>query len=552
MATSGKRTRLGEILLQASVITEEQINQALAKQQVSREPIGEVLINLGFVTQEQIKHALELQYGVKSFSSRGKVPGELVRLLPESLVRQHKILPVGIAQMTVAMVDPGNILALDDLRLRFKGVSIQPVVITEGEFNEVLRSLPREVVVAPDQEPRAEVEPTLEAPAHSGEEQTATQLAQAILAAALRRKATEILLEPQEFETWLRMRIDGNLIREPSIPNRLAATLIARFKVMAELTLTAGNVAQVGTIKMRHEGRPVTISLRSLPVRHGQLLTLRLFDQSQLESVTLESLIHHGATAKVLRRLLDSTHGLILLNGPRSSGKSALLYALLREVLAANRSIIGFDQLPFELDGVAQVPADHANTTFEQVLDQAHDLIVMPPLTDPELARQLVHGALGGRLAVVEIPTVQRFLYQLQDLTEMPARTVANAVAGIVTVRLVRRLCDKCKISYRPDEKAAAFFRPYHESGMLYRSAGCAGCNQTGYAGQLGLYGVLPLDARIRQMVAADAPLAQINQYAKQQGHLMLNDYAAWAAAQGHTSLEELAKANLFEQEGSS
>ena len=550
MATSGKRMRLGDILLEAGVITEDQLNQGLARQQQSREPLGEVLIHLGFVSQEQIKHALELQYGVKSISLRGKVPLELARLLPDSLIRQHKILPVAISQMTVAMVDPGNVLALDDLRLRFKGLSIQPVVITEGEFLEVLKSLPRESLPpAEAAEGRADNEPVSEAPV--GEEQTASQLAHAILNAALRRKATEIILDPQEFETWLRMRIDGTLVKEPSIPNRLASTLVARFKVMAELTLTAGNVPQMGTIKMRHDGRPVTVTLRSLPVRHGQLLTLRLFDQGLLESVSLGSIVHHPHVLQSLRKLLEGSHGLILLNGPQHSGKSTLLYAMLREALSANHSIISFDQLPFDLEGIAQVPVDplHPLATFEQILEQAPDFIAMPSLTDPDLARQLVHGALGGHLAVVEVPTIQRFLYQMQDLTELPARTLANAIAGVVTMRLVRRLCNKCKVPYRLDGKAAEFFRSYSDSGVLYRAVGCPECSDTGYSGQVGIYGVLPFDSAIRQMVASDRPLVEIDLHAKQQGHLLLDEYAAWITAQGFTTLEELSKANLFETE---
>lgn len=543
MAISGNRMRLGEILIKAGILTEDQLNHGLAKQQHTRAPIGEILIQLGYVTEAQIKHALELQYGVKSFEFKSKVPTELTRLIPESMIKQHKILPVSISQMTVAMVDPGNILALDDLRLRFKGVSIQPVVITEAEFREVVKSIPHEAATGSQPEESAES-------AVSAEEQTAAQLAMAILSLALRKKATEIVLEPHEFETSVRLRIDGALVKEPSITTRVAAGLIARFKVMAELALTAGNVPQSGTIKTHHEGRAVNVFLRSLPVRHGQLLSLRLFDHAAVDDATLDNLVLHPTAAAGIRKMLHASSGLILINGPKNAGKSTLFHAILKEGLKGQRSILSFGQLHHDLDGVAQVPVDpqRPDTTLTQIMEQAPDLLAVPSLTDPALAKHLVHGALAGNAAVVGIPTAQRFLHQLHDLSELPARTVANAVAGVISVRLVRKLCARCKIPYKPDEQTAAYFKPLNESGMLHRAVGCPECHETGFSGQVGIYGVLPFDAQVRYMVATNCPQSQIEVYGRQKGYLPLYDYASWVAAQGLTTLEELAKTDLFDR----
>ncbi len=541
MAISGNRMRLGEILIKAGILTEDQLNHGLAKQQHTREPIGEILIQLGYVTESQIKHALELQYGVKSFEFKSKVPTELTRLIPENMIKQHKILPVSISQMTVAMVDPGNILALDDLRLRFKGVSIQPVVITEAEFREVMKSLPHEQVGHAEEGPESTA---------TAEEQTASQLAMAILSTALRRKATEIILEPHEFETSVRFRIDGALVQEPSVTTRVAASLVARFKVMAELALTAGNVPQAGTIKTHHEGRAVNVFLRSLPVRHGQLLTLRLFDHAAVNDATLDNLVLHPAAAAGIRKMLHASAGLILLNGPKHSGKSTLFHAILKEGLKGQRSILSFGQLHHDLDGISQVPVDaqRPDTTLTQILEQAPDLLAFPSLTDAGLAKHLVHGALAGNAAVVGVPTAQRFLHQLHDLSELPARTVANAVAGVVTVRLVRKLCDKCKVPYQPDDQTAAYFKTLNETGRLHRAVGCPECHETGFSGQVGIYGALPFDAQVRTMVATNSPQSQIEQYGKQKGYLPLHDYASWVAAQGLTTLEELARTDLFDR----
>lgn len=547
MATSGRRLRLGEILIKAGILTEDQLGHALAQQQHTRAPIGEILIQLGYVSEEQIKHALELQYGVKSYTAKNRVPHELIRLIPENMIKQHQILPVAISQMTVAMVDPGNILALDDLRLRFKGVSIQPVVITEAEFRECVKSLPREMLVA-----AAEAPPEEERPAEGGhvEEQTASQLALTLLATALRRKATEIILEPQEFETWVRMRPHGGLVKDTSLPNRVAAAVIARFKVMADLNLTAGSVSQLGTIKTHHEGRAINLVLRTLPVKYGQLLTLRLFDHAAVEHVTLDTLIQHPAAVTALRRMLVARTGLILVQGPKQSGKATLVHALLKEALKAHQSVVTFGQLPFDLDGVNQVPVDvqKPESTLAQIFEQGPDLLAMPSLSDSELARKLIHGALSGGSAVVEMPTSQRFLDQLLDLSELPVRAVANAVAGVITTRLVRKLCAKCKVPYKPDEQTAAFFRPLNETGMLYRAVGCPECADTGYAGMVGIYGVLPFDAQVRHFIASHAASPAIDAYAKQQGYVTPHDYATWVAAEGLSTLEELGKTDLFER----
>jgi len=146
------------------------------------------------------------------------------------------------------------------------------------------------------------------------------------------------------------------------------------------------------------------------------------------------------------------------------------------------------------------------------------------------------------------VPTAQRFLHQLHDLSEMPARPVANAVAGVITVRVVRKLCEKCKVPYKPDDQTSAYFKALNDSGMLYRAVGCPDCQETGFSGQVGIYGVQPFDAQVRYLVSTNSPQLQIDLYGKQKGYLPLYDYASWVAAQGLTTLEELVKTDLFDR----
>jgi type IV pilus assembly protein PilB len=550
VAVSGKRMRLGEILIMAGVLTEEQLQIGLAKQQQTRDPIGQILVNLGYVTEEQIKHALEVQYGVKAFSLKSKIPQEVMRLIPEAMMRRHKILPVSLNQLTIAMVDPSNILALDDLRLRFKGVSIQPVVVTEAEFDQALKALPRETVI--DQAPREE-EPVADIPMDEG---SAEKIAQAILAGALRRGATEVVLEPREQEVMVRFRVEGKLVKEPAIPSRLANALVARLRVMADLPPTASHASQSGVIRMPYESRQIKIMLRCMPVRYGQMLTLRIFDPTLFKQAALDTLVVNPRVASTLKSVLERPSGLVLFNGPLHSGKHTMLAASLREAIRTGRSAIALEiPVAESIEGVTLVTASEENlearrSAVEAMLLQSPDLMVVDQVDDPEVARKLVRGALGGRLGMLGLTTTQRFLDEMLDLTGMQPRSIANAVAGVVTMRLVRRLCPACRIPYKPDEATMAFFRPFNDSGYLHRAVGCPECQETGFKGQVGLYEVYPFNAKMRQLVAQGATKSEIDVYAKQQGYMPLPDYAAWVVAQGYTTLEELAQGDIFDGSG--
>jgi type IV pilus assembly protein PilB len=550
---SGRRLRLGEILINEGILTEEQLQIGLAKQQQqqqTRDPIGQILVNLGFVTEEQIKHGLELQHGVKAIALKSKIPQELLRLIPEAMMRQHKMLPISLNQMTVAMVDPNNLLALDDLRLRFKGVSIQPVIVSEAEFEQALKGIPREP--HPEPLPREE-EPAPELP---HDETSAERIALAILSGALRRRATEVVLEPREQEVMVRFRIEGKLVKEPSIPSRLANALVARLRVLADLPPSASHVSQSGVIRLPYESRQIKVMLRCMPARYGQMVTLRIFDPSHFEQVSLDALVLHPAVAATFRGILERTTGLVLFNAPLHSGKHTMLAAAMREAIRGGRSAIALEiPVAESIEGVTLVTASEENleerrAAIDAMLLQSPDVMIVDQVDDAEVARKLVRGALGGRLALLGLSTTQRFLDELLDLSEMLPRAVANAVAGVVTLRLVRRLCTDCRVPYQPDETTVAYFRPYNDSGRLYRPAGCPECQGTGYRGQIGLYEVYPFNGQLRQLVAQGASKTEVDALAKQMGYMPLHDYAAWVVAQGHTALEELAAGDIFDTAG--
>lgn len=538
MAITGKRMRLGEILIKAGILTEEQLQLGLARQQQTREPIGQILVALNLVTDEQIKHALEVQYGVKSFDFKSKIPSEVMRLVPESMMRQHKIMPVAINQLTVAMVDPGNILALDDLRLRFKGIAIQPVVVTDAEFEQVLRNLPREAIPVPT-EGGASPEPPLE-------EGTADRMVQGLLASALRKRATEVVIEPHHQEAVVRFRVDGELIPEPAVPIRLATALMARLRVMAQLSPSVSHQPQTGLLDFTHESRAIQVELRALPTRHGPRISLFLHDPRLLETRDLASMQLHAKAEAALRALLRRSTGIVLLNGPRHSGQRALLGAALKEATATGRAAIALD-LPHvdEIPGVTLVSSSDESpearrAALEAVLQQSTDILATDHVHDPEVARRLVQATLAGRLTLMGLTTTQTLLDGLLDLAGLPARMVAQAVAGTVTMRRVKKLCPACRVPALPDEAAVRALRLQGDLRQVHRAGACPDCRGTGYQGQISLVEVLPFDARLRELLAAGASRVEIEELARVQGYLPLRDAAAWAVSQGLTSIDAL------------
>ncbi|HEY9722644.1 MAG TPA: ATPase, T2SS/T4P/T4SS family [Oscillatoriaceae cyanobacterium] len=571
MAVGGKRIRLGEILIKAGVLEEAQLEEALAKQKETREPIGEILTKMGFVTEEKIKYALELQFGVKHINlKQARVPAEILKLLPEQIMKQFMMIPVQVNQLTVALVDPNNILAIDEIRKRLRGVNVVPAVCTESDFWELLKTVPKEGP-APTAEAKpaasshlpeiptatdAQLKELIDRAAKGGGEAAVTPLVNAILAAAIKKRASSVLIEPMEHEVILRYRVDGHMLREPGIPGKLGPAIASRVKVMAGLSVTSGNTPQSGVFSFNFENRPVKIAFHSLPARYGHMVTIRIFDSAILASQGVDNLVLSQRVAASLRTLLAKPSGMVLFAGPRGAGKTILMYACLKEMQTQGASVITVeDPIEFDLDGITQVPVSHepgandlsVTAGLNSAFNQSPSVLMMGDIDTPEVAQRLVRGALSGTLLMAGLTTTQAALVEARETWDVPGRLIANAITGLVTQRLVRRLCPSCKQKYMPDERTAKFFARLNNSGELYKSVGCDTCYQTGFSGQVGVYEVIPFTPQIRELVARNAPKAHIDQLARQMGLLTLEDYAMWLVSQGYTTLEEIKKTDIHE-----
>ena len=575
MAVGTKRIRLGELLIKAGVLTEAQLNEALTQQKETREQIGEILTKMGFVTEEKIKYALELQFGVKPVNLKtARIPNEVLKLLPEQLLKQYMMIPVSINQLTVALVDPNNILAIDEIRKRLRGVNVVPAVCTESDVWETLKPIPKDAPAAAAGGPSelkataghnlpeiqvvtdAQLKTMIDQASKGGGEAAVTPLVNAILGVAVKRRASTIFMEPMENELVLRYRVDGHMLRESAIPAKIGQSIAQRIKVMAGLSQTSGATPQSGTFSFNFENRPVKMSFNSMPARYGQVMTIRVFDSAVLSHQSIDTLIMQPKVAATLRTLIAKPSGLVAFAGPHGAGKTVLMYACLKDLHAAGSSIITVEEpIEFDLDGITQVPV-HTEPTANDLgvpqgiasaLAQSPNVVMMGNIAEATIAQRLVKGALSGTMILGGINTTQGVLVEAKETWELPQRLIANAMAGMVTQRLVRKLCNHCKEQYAPDDRMKAHFARINGTGMLHKPKGCDQCWQTGFSGQVGVYEVIPFTPQIRELIARGAPKAHIDHVARQMQLLTLEDYAMWLVGQGYTTWDEIKRTDIVE-----
>ena len=573
MAVGTKRIRLGELLIKAGVLTEDQLNQALAQQKETREQIGEILTKLGFVTEEKIKYALELQFGVKHINLKtARIPQEVLKLLPEQLLKQYMMIPVSINQLTVALVDPNNILAIDEIRKRLRGVNVVPAVCTESDFWETFKAIPKDAPQAggpselkaagghhlPEIQAvtDAQLKDLIDKANRGGGEAAVAPLVNAILSVAVKRRASTIFMEPMENDLILRYRVDGHMLRESPIPAKVGQSIAQRVKVLAGLSVTSGNTPQSGTFSFNYEHRPVKMAFNSMPARYGTVMTIRVFDSSVISHQSIETLVGHPKVAQSLRQLIAKPSGLVAFAGPHGAGKTVLMYACLKELHGAGASIITVEEpIEFDLDGITQVPV-HTEAGGDKLgvmqgigsaLAQSPNVVMMGDINEAAIAQRLVKGALSGTMILGGINTTQGVLVEAKETWELPQRLVANAMAGMVTQRLVRKLCNHCKQQYTPDDRTKAYFARINGTGELFKPTGCENCYQTGFNGQVGVYEVIPFTPQIRELIARGAGKAHIDHVARQMGLLTLEDYAMWLVGQGNTTWDEIKRTDIPE-----
>ena len=551
-----KAKQLGQILIEQGLITSAQLEQALEEHRKTPKSLGRVLIDLGMIKEADLVRALAEQVGLEFVDlSDYHIDPSSTTLLPDALARRYRAIPIGErdGKLLVAMSDPANVYALDDIRT-ITNRDVQPVVATAADIEqaiqrfagmdgqvEALASQASEELQADDEHLEAALE---EAPI--------VKLVQAIMTQAVGDRASDVHIEPTERDVRVRFRVDGVLHEVMHSPKNIQGGLISRLKVMADLNIAEKRVPQDGRISMRVGGRQLDLRVATLPTVYGEKIVIRVLDKSQA-LMKLEDLGFLDDAYKRFSVSFRKPYGAILVTGPTGSGKSTTMYATLNILNEEDRNIITVeDPVEYRLDGVNQMQVNpKAGLTFasalRSILRADPDIVLIGEIRDKETATIAIEAALTGHLVLSSLHTNDA-ASAISRLVEMEVETflVASAIDCVVAQRLARVLCERCKEAYKPEptELLEAGYPEWllPEIDELFRPAGCSACSSTGFRGRAGLYEVMPMTEEIERLTADRASADVIRSTAIQQGMMSLRDDGLEKARTGMTSIGEIAR----------
>jgi type IV pilus assembly protein PilB len=526
----------------------EDLEQALAEQEQSGLPLGQVLIGLGLITTRHLAEALAEQYELE-FVDLGdlKVDHEAVKLLPESLAQRYQALPVRIEEgmAVVAVADPTNVIAHDDLRLAL-GTDTLFVVADGGQLGEAItrayharvgtvETFSSAALRADEDEERINLDDS--APA--------IKFVNDIISRALAHRASDIHFLPQDGRLVVRVRIDGVTREISEVPTSMQASILARLKVMGGLDIAQRRMPQDGRIGIRVGGQPMDLRIAVLPTTFGEQAVLRILQGGVKGALSIAELGMDPATEEVVQRAIARPHGAIITVGPTGSGKTTTLYAALDVLNEPDRVLVTIeDPVEYQMPGVGQIEIDPpGGLTFARglrtILRSDPDVILVGEIRDEETARIAMQAATTGHLVLstLHAQNASSSIVRLKDMGVDPG-LLAPSLNCIIAQRLARRLCLKCREAYEPSKEVRAQLGEEHDDVQrLYRARGCEACLQTGYEGRVALYEAMSVEGNIRR--AIDGTTEEIFAAALEQGMITLRESGLKLCAAGITSLEE-------------
>ncbi len=553
-----RKKRLGDLLIDAGVITSEQLSQALDKQKQTRQKLGATLMEMDFTTEEEIAQALKEQLGMDFVDLRTvRVPPDVISLIPDStILKKYTIMPFEFNQehfgyLRVAMADPMDLVATDDLSI-VTNLQIEPVVATASDIMAAIDryygSAETQAVAELFNRERAERYREEEMRADNEEVQNSpiVILVSSMIEQAARMRASDIHIEPLETRIRVRFRIDGVLMEHSTYPANMLSAIAARVKIIGGMDISEKRKPQDGRITHIVDRTEYDIRVSVLPTVYGEKIVMRLTSKMTL---TREK-SHLGFSQKELEqfdRILKNPNGILLVTGPTGSGKSATLYTALAELNKENVNIITVeDPVEANIDGINQVQVNpKAELTFaaalRSILRQDPDIIMIGEIRDAETASIAVTASITGHLVVSTLHTSSAAgtISRLMDMGIEPY-LIADATVGVIAQRLVRRLCD-CKREKLASIAEKKFLGVREEEELrICAPCGCNQCNETGYRGRIGVYEIMRVTNRIKHAITRGAEASEIERIALADGMSTLKMSAARLVLEGMTSIAEM------------
>ena len=559
-----KRKKLGEIVIEAGLLTKDQLKQALLSQKKAGLMLGQYLIRQNLVQEDQLIDALSRQLKINRYSpDRYPIEPDLAELFPFDVCQKNKVIPLRKKKglLTVAMVDPMDINTLDALEF-IAGMEVAPVICSEREINQLIRlTYGVQSGFMEDLEKMDDVEMDIETGGEDEEEvqisslqdQAAeppiVRLVNSIITQAVREGASDVHISPEAHTVQLRFRIDGRLQEVPSPSKSMILPIISRIKILSNMDIAVSRIPQDGRFTVKIEHREINVRVSSIPTIHGENLVMRLLDMST-GVYSLDRLGMSPEDSAKIRSVISKPYGMMLSTGPTGSGKSTSLYSILTEINRPDINIITLeDPVEYRMPKIRQIQLNRkAGMTFagglRSILRQDPDVIMVGEIRDAETAGIATQAAMTGHrmLSTVHTNDAAGAVTRLMDM-EIEPFLIASVLLVSFAQRLVRVNCPYCKEPYSPPEEAlAAWGLDKVEGADFQRGKGCSQCMHTGYRGRTGVFEILINDEMIRQTILDGKTAQEITRVAKEAGTLRtLRDDAANKVVEGITTLEEAA-----------
>ncbi|MGO4888581.1 GspE/PulE family protein [Anaerobacillus sp. MEB173] len=547
------RKRLGDLLVESGLVTEEQLEKTL-KEKSRDQKLGDALLQEGYITEQQLIEVLEFQLGIPHISLyRYPIDTSLIHIVPKDLAKRHNVLPLKKEgnKLFVAMADPMDYFAIEEIRMA-TGFQVEPAISTK---DELLRTINKYYELQESMEEVMSDLPTneeIEETRITDEESPIVRLVNQIISQGVGSRASDVHIDPQENEVRVRYRIDGVLRTERTLPKHMQSVIIARIKIMANLNITESRIPQDGRMKLNINFKPVDIRLSTLPTVYGEKIVMRILDLStQLNDIEKIGFNRHSFA--LFSGMISQPNGIVLITGPTGSGKSSTLYAALNKLNNEEVNIITIeDPVEYQLEGINQIQVNgNIGMTFAKglraILRQDPDIVMVGEIRDQETAEIAVRASLTGHLVLSTLHTNDSIgtITRLVDMDIEPF-LIASSLAGVVSQRLVRRICRDCQESYQATEREKEIFKKRGLSvDTLKRGRGCHSCNMTGYRGRLAIQEVLKVDEQIKGFIMNNRPVSEIRHYALKSGTIFLIDDGLLKVKQGLTTTEEVLRVTL-------
>ena len=569
--------RLGEILVKESLITQDQLQKALEFQRSNGGKLGSCLTKMGFITDDDITGVLSRQYGVPSINLKYyEIDPTVIKLIPQDTATRYQVIPLSRvgSVLTIAMTDPTNVFAMDDIKF-MTGFNVEPVVASESAIGEAIvrfyggaetnheeLSKMMKDLAMDDQELELSSEEeqldtaTLE---RAAEEAPIIKLVNLILTDSVKRGASDIHLEPYELEMRVRFRVDGVLQTVMSPPLRLKDAITSRLKIMAKLDIAEKRLPQDGRIMIKYkaDGKKKELDFRvsTVPTLYGEKIVMRLLDKENLR-LDMTKLGFEQESLKKFERNILKPYGMVLVTGPTGSGKTNTLYSSVARVNQVDTNIMtAEDPVEFQLAGINQVQMKEQiglnfAAALRAFLRQDPNIILVGEIRDFETAEIAVKAALTGHMVLSTLHTndAPSTISRLMNMGIEPF-LVATSVNLICAQRLVRRICSNCKTELEVPEQAlidAGYTPEEVKTTKIYHGKGCSICNKNGYKGRTGLYEVMEINDELRELILVGASALELKKKAMEQGMITLRRSGLIKAALGQTTMEEVLRETVL------